>query len=215
MLCWVGILITTFNLKIRADHVKKKKERFLVPNEITDCLFYILLGSQETEKKAGKWKERGGWMEKRGLHRKKNVRSEGESAPFKASHLAFIWWIPHLLHVLVAVGSRSWIREASSFYIPPSTKSPYFLSSAQIFECPTFINPVIVAFHVRKRVRVRECRNLGVKRAIETGLVCPAPVLPIHTNVYTLSSTINGSQRVGLPALHRAPADPSWALMGA
>lgn len=47
-------------------------------------------------------------------------------------------------------------------------------------------------------VRVREWRgNLGVKRAIETGLGCPAPVPPIHPNVYTLSFTINGSQRLG------------------
>lgn len=68
--------------------------------------------------------------------------------------------------------------------------------------CSTSPNPVIVACYImlekEEGVRVRECRgNLGVKRAIETGLGCPAPVPPIHPNVYTLSSTINGSQRLG------------------
>lgn len=67
----------------------------------------------------------------------------------------------------------------------------------------TFPNPVIVAPYVifekeEGEVKVRECRgNLGVKRPIETGLGCPAPVPPIHPNVYTMSSTINGSQRLG------------------
>lgn len=45
---------------------------------------------------------------------------------------------------------------------------------------------------------MRECRgNLGVKRTSETGVGCPASVPPIHPNVYTLSSTINGSHRLG------------------
>lgn len=34
-----------------------------------------------------------------------------------------------------------------------------------------------------------------MKRAIETGLGCPAPALPIHPTVYTLSSTINALPR--------------------
>lgn len=144
---------------------------------------------------------RGNFSEK-----KKKVRSEGESAAFKASHLAFIWWIPHLLHVLLAVGSCSWIRGASSFHISPSADSPLFFSSTQILKCSPSPNPIIVAPYVtfEKKKKKKEEReggrgnrgNLGVKRAIETGLGCPAPVPPIHPNVYTLSFTINGSQRL-------------------
>lgn len=77
-----------------------------------------------------------------------------------------------------------------------------FFFPTHILKYSTSPNPVIVAPYVMSEkeegVRVREWRgNLGVKRAIETGLGCPAPVPPIHPNVYTLSFTINGSQRLG------------------
>lgn len=83
-----------------------------------------------------------------------------------------------------------------------SRQAPLFFSSTHVLKCSTSPNPIIVAPYVtldkEEGVRVRECRgDLGVKRAIETGLGCPAPVLPIHPNVYTLSFPINGSERLG------------------
>lgn len=57
-------------------------------------------------------------------------------------------------------------------------------------------------------------RAKGVKRAIESGLGCPAPALSIHPTVYTLSATINTSRGLGcLPST--GPLDPSRALMDA
>ncbi|GAA6084517.1 uncharacterized [Tachysurus ichikawai] len=101
-------------------------------------------------------------------------------------------------------------------HISPTTQSPFFFYT----DCSTSSNPVIVVSYImleKEGVKVRECRgSLGVKRAIETGLGCPAPVPPIHPNVYTLSSTINGSQRLGcLPSTgpHRPFLGPYGCLI--
>lgn len=209
--------------KVHIWSYKKKSSCSQTGLLIIDWLFHILLGSSLSGNRR-KEKQKSGKKEEDGQRRRdlteKNARSEGESAPFKASHLAFIWWIPHLLHVLVAVGSRSRIRWASSFHFLPTTESPFSFSSTQILKCSTSPKAVIVAPYVmleKEGVRVRECRgNLGVKRAIETGLGCPAPVPPIHSNVYTLSSTINGSQRLGcLPSTgpHRPFLGPYGCLI--
>lgn len=132
---------------------------------------------------------------------------------FDEFHIFYKFW----LHWVLAPESD----EPSSFRFTPISESPFFFSFTQILTCPSSPKPVIVAPYVmlekEEGVRVRECRgNLGVKRAIETGLGCPAPVLPIHPNVYTLSSTINGCQRLGcLPSTgpHRPFLGPYGCLI--